>query len=87
MGTGLSPKPKGLDPFIVVGRTWCNNFSLIFLLFSFICVCMQTICMQYLLRPEEGIRFHGTGVTGSCEPPDVGDENQTWILCKSSKCL
>jgi hypothetical protein len=40
------------------------------------CVYMH-VCMsvQYLKRPEEGIRSPGAGVTGSCELPDVSAEN------------
>lgn len=30
-------------------------------------VCLQTICVQYLRRPEEGTIFPGVGVTGGCE--------------------
>lgn len=25
-------------------------------------------------------------VTGSCEPPEVGTGNRTWVLCKNTKC-
>lgn len=37
----------------------------------------------HLQMPEEGIRFLGPGVTSSCEPPDKGVGNQTWVLRKS----
>jgi hypothetical protein len=31
---------------------------------------------------EEGIR--PPGVTGGCEPPDMGSRNQIQVICKSS---
>jgi hypothetical protein len=29
--------------------------------------CLCIVCLWYLLRPEEGVRSHGTGVTDGCE--------------------
>lgn len=43
--------------------------SLIFLALLSVCLCMW--------RPEEGVRFPGAGVTGSCELPDLGTGDQT----------
>lgn len=34
-----------------------------------LCVCLCSVCMQYVQRPEEGITFPRTGVTGDCELP------------------
>lgn len=49
-------------------------------------VCICPICVQYLWRPKEGIRFPGAGVTGGCKAPDVDSGSQTQDLCKSSRC-
>lgn len=40
-----------------------------------VCLCIYTICMDYLRRPEEGVTYPGTGVTGSRESPNVGAGN------------
>jgi hypothetical protein len=37
-----------------------------------------------LWRPDESIRFSGTGVSLGFELPEVGSGNQTWVLWKSS---
>jgi hypothetical protein len=31
------------------------------------CLCLFMMCVQYICRPEEGIRFPGTGVTDYSE--------------------
>lgn len=56
-------------------------------MYVFVCVCA---CMHRCLwrpegTPEEDIRSPGSGVLGSCKPPDVSFENNISILCKSSK--
>lgn len=33
-------------------------------------------------RPEENVGSSGTGVTGTCEPPDEGAGNPVCVLCK-----
>lgn len=33
------------------------------------------VCIQFLHKPEEGVRFPGFGVS-SCEPSDMGVRNQ-----------
>lgn len=33
--------------------------------------------------PEDSVGSPGGGVTGNCEPSDVGAGNQAWVLCKS----
>lgn len=38
--------------------------------------------MQGPLQPEEGVRFHGAGVTGSFDLWELGAENE--VLFKSS---
>lgn len=35
----------------------------------FMCVCAHAPMCASATRPEECVRFHGTRVTGSCEPP------------------
>ena len=47
---------------------------------------MRNMFALYLRRPVDGVRFSWTGVTGSCELPDVGAKNQTQVLCHRSKC-
>lgn len=37
------------------------------------------MCMS-LQKPEECVLFLGAGVTGGCEPPDVGGRNGTKVL-------
>lgn len=41
------------------------------------CVYTEYRCLQ---RPEEGVRYQGAGVTGSCEQPHVGAGKQTQVL-------
>lgn len=38
--------------------------------------------MHVLLRPEEGTRCPGAGVTGGCEPASIGVGNPPLVLCK-----
>lgn len=48
-------------------------------------MCVPECGLIYLSAvPEEGSRFPGTGVIGSCELPHVGAGNQTLGFCKSS---
>lgn len=35
-------------------------------------------------KSEEEVGHPGTGITGHCEPSDIGVENQTLVFCKSS---
>lgn len=42
---------------------------------------------RYLWRPDDSIRFSGTGVTLSFELPEVGSGNQTWVLWNSTTLL
>lgn len=59
------------------------------------CVCVCAPACMYMCanahecrcpqRPEKGVGFSGSGVTGSCEPPDGGAGNKTWVLFKSSQ--
>jgi hypothetical protein len=37
--------------------------TFIFMYGCFVCLCLCTLCMQYLERPEDGITFPGTGAT------------------------
>lgn len=34
--------------------------------YAYVCIC--AMCVQYLRRPEEGVRSSKTGFTGGCEP-------------------
>lgn len=50
------------------------------------CVCMVRVVLmrvQCPLRPEEGGRSLGAGVTGSCEPPNMCAHIGTQVLYKS----
>lgn len=66
-------------------------FSLLKVLFLLMCmcapVCVYAMCLHMCLKkPEEGLRSPGAGVAGCYEPPDMGPEDWTPILWKSSKC-
>lgn len=50
-----------------------NNVFLFTLCGCFDCMFVQSV--QCLQRPEKGIRFSGTEVTGDCELPSVGTGN------------
>lgn len=51
-----------------------------------VCVFMYTTCMQEPVEAKEGIKNLGTGLTGSWEPPSLGNGNWTSVLCKSNGC-
>lgn len=64
MGAGIEPRSSGkasalnhgaipLALFICVVCVWVFN----------LCVCVYTICIQYLWEPEEGVGPLGTGIT------------------------
>lgn len=63
---------------------WFTLVHLFVLMYMSIClqVCMCVMCMQYLWRPEEGLRSR-TGVQIVVSHPGM----QTQVLCKSPKCL
>ena len=48
----------------------------------YVCHCVW-VAME---ATAEGIEFSGAQVTGSCELPDVGAGNGTWVLAKNIKC-
>lgn len=54
--------------------SWMNLFFIFIHMDVYMCMSHMCICLQ---KPEEGVRFPGTGVTGSCVPPDVGSGKQT----------
>jgi hypothetical protein len=69
-----------------VKRT-CLGASFGFYLKIFSYVCQRRVYVfdfRYLNTPEEGVKFPGAKVTGSCELLDMGAGNQTLVLCKSS---
>ena len=51
------------------------------------CMCMCTMCMQYLRKPEEGTRSSGTGVTDGCESLCGCWEPNTGLLEKQPTLL
>lgn len=60
--------------------------------FYFICVCVvHAFCVSVCHMcggPVENIKgrlYSGIVVTGSCEPPNVGAGNRTWVLWNSSQ--
>lgn len=51
--------------------------------FKYVCVCVCAwvcTCAQYRTRPEEGVRYPHTQVTGSCEPSAITAEKQISLL-------
>lgn len=36
---------------------------------------MQATCVQVMFSPQKGIRFLGAGISGGCEPLDLGAGN------------
>lgn len=46
-------------------------------IFHYACVYLYT-GVQFLRRPEEGARFPGPGVAGSCGLPNIGTGTQLW---------
>lgn len=63
---------------MVYGLHLCVCFSVYEYIYEYMCA----ICMQYLWRPEEGLRSR-TGVQIVVSHPGM----QTQVLCKSHKCL
>lgn len=68
-------------------HTWYHMLYSHFLLLLKNCVCVCTICVevQYPLWPAENRRASRAGVSGSCEPPSMGAQNRTPVLCRSSQ--
>lgn len=90
-GTALSASLiLSVLPFHVLNPTsWCvfkpdANVRCLhlfcFLETRFLCVPLA------LLLDQAGLRSPGTGVSGSCEPPDVGSGNPTWFFCNCNVC-
>lgn len=60
-------------------------FILFFLIMcTYVCVWECVHECRYPQRPEEGVRFLEAGVSGDCEPVDMGTRNQTQILKNST---
>lgn len=60
--------------FVVVLSWFCFFFFFKFYFYfmrmgACLQVCLCATCMQYLWRPQEGIKYPGTGVTVGCESP------------------
>lgn len=49
-----------------------------------VCGCVNEY--RYPWSPEEGNGSLGTGVTGSCESPNMNDRNQAPVFCKRNVC-
>jgi hypothetical protein len=60
--------------------------SLLYIMWMGVSLCVG-FCRQckYPRRPEVPDPL-GAGAISSCEPPDVGAGNQTWVLCKNNLC-
>jgi hypothetical protein len=68
-----------------ITRKWQWSFLLIYFKCTCACVCVCVcVCVLHLslLRPEKGIRAAWAGVTGSCEPANMGAGMQTHVLRK-----
>ena len=86
---------KALTPgahFLQPGSTFFIFFSFFLLLefFEDFCLCVPVFlsaCYMcgYLQRPED-VRTPGTGITSSCETPDIGTGNQTWVPWERCEC-
>lgn len=50
-----------------------------------VCICMCICVCVCVWWPEEGLRSPGVGVTGTCEPPDMGAGTWPQFLWESSK--
>lgn len=74
---------------VVLSGSFSFFFKIYFyfcVLFLFLCICMQRVC-RCLLRPGEGVRSLGAGITSSCELPYVSAQNWSQaLLWKSSMC-
>lgn len=70
------------------GPTICHLFCFN-ILFLMMCVRLYgSICTcecRYLGRPERGIKYLETTVTGHCGTPNIGAGNQTQGICKRKK--
>lgn len=76
--TDLNGKPQiSFDIFVI--------FSFFLKIVVYVCVC---VCLLYVRahmckcqwRPEEDVESSGAGVTGVCEPPNVGAGNRNRVL-------
>lgn len=64
-----------------------SDLLFIYYLRVYICACVSLCasCVCSCLHRPEAVGCPRTGVTNTCKPLDVSTENQSWILCKSSK--
>jgi hypothetical protein len=61
-------------------------FYFYYKVYMYMCLWACALECRCLWSPEEGVRAPGTGVISSCEPPNMGAENEIPVLCKSVKC-
>lgn len=60
-----------------------------FIYYVYVSWACMSLCAPHVCRYQqksEGVGSPGIGVTGVCEPLDVGAENWTQTLCEGSKC-
>ena len=71
------PPPRLLKAFFnfVSSMVYFYIFIKFYFTFNYVYVWIWAHECRYPERPEEGIRSPGAGITGSCEPPDVGAGN------------
>lgn len=67
-----------------------SGYSSFLLYFSFflsfqLCVCVGVCVCESRCLEASSIWCPEAGVTGDCEPPDMGAGNCTWALCKSTQ--
>lgn len=76
---------KILLKIYIFNKTYCyflkSDISLHICVCVFVCTCM-CVFMWVPVETREGLR-NPVGMTGGCEPSDVGAGNQALILCKS----
>lgn len=80
----VSLKAQEKNPFLLatISISWLNGFNFIFVCGRVVMVVVACIPLQSL---EAGDGVPGTGLSGSCEPSNMGARNQTPDLSKSSK--
>lgn len=49
-------------------------------IFQILFVLRVCVCVQVPVKPEEGVKAPGTGMTGSSDMPNMGAGNRTWAL-------
>lgn len=55
------------------------------LIFIYMYLCVYVPYSKCPQRPEERVRFHGIGVAGGCERPNMDARTQTQVLFSTSE--